>query len=72
MDSLKVLDPKGPIREADIVGHRDHVKAARLPVDFVKALLNHNDKGVTDTMRAGTCSKKSVKPLSQLRRRLCR
>jgi hypothetical protein len=23
------------------------VKAARLPVDFVKALLNHNDKGVT-------------------------
>jgi hypothetical protein len=23
------------------------VQAARLPVDFVKALLNHNDKGVT-------------------------
>jgi integrase len=22
-------------------------QAARLPVDFVKALLNHNDKGVT-------------------------
>ena len=24
------------------------VKAARLPVAFVKAILNHNDKGVTD------------------------
>lgn len=23
------------------------VQAARLPIDFVKALLNHNDKGVT-------------------------
>ena len=23
------------------------MQAARLPVDFVKALLNHNDKGVT-------------------------
>ncbi|GLR89805.1 hypothetical protein [Bradyrhizobium iriomotense] len=23
------------------------VQAARLPVDYVKALLNHNDKGVT-------------------------
>ncbi|WP_244567942.1 tyrosine-type recombinase/integrase [Bradyrhizobium erythrophlei] len=23
------------------------VQAGRLPVDFVKALLNHNDKGVT-------------------------
>jgi hypothetical protein len=26
MDSLKVLDPEGPIREADIVGHRGHVR----------------------------------------------
>jgi integrase len=23
------------------------VQASRLPIDFVKALLNHNDKGVT-------------------------
>ena len=23
------------------------VQAARLPIDFVKTLLNHNDKGVT-------------------------
>ena len=23
------------------------MQAARLPIDFVKALLNHNDKGVT-------------------------
>jgi hypothetical protein len=26
MDSLKVLDPEGPIREADIVGQRGHVR----------------------------------------------
>ena len=71
METSRATTPAVP-PTADIVGHRDHVKAARLPVDFVKALLNHNDKGVTDTMRAGTCSKKSVKPLSQLRRRLCR
>jgi integrase len=46
-------------------------QAARLPVDFVKALLNHNDMGVTG-MRATICSKRSAKPSWRLRRRCCR
>ena len=30
MDSLKVLDPEGPIREADIVCRPDHVRKVRI------------------------------------------
>ncbi len=42
--------------DGDLTGFTPHdlrrtaatiVQAARLPVDFVKALLNHNDNGVT-------------------------
>ena len=47
-------------------------QAARLPVDFIKALLNHSDKGVMASMRAGTCSKRSAKRSSRLKRRCCR
>jgi len=42
-------------------------QAARLPVDFVKALLNHNDKGVTGSMHAGICSRRSAKRFWRLR-----
>ena len=31
MDSLKVLDPEGPIREADVVGPPRHVRVVPQP-----------------------------------------
>ena len=41
-NKLKAFTPHDLRRTAATI-----VQAARLPVDFVKALLNHNDKGVT-------------------------
>jgi hypothetical protein len=38
-DSLKVLDPKPPIREADIVRHGGNVRF--VPKTDIGALLNH-------------------------------
>jgi hypothetical protein len=55
-----VLDPK-VVKSGNLAAFTPHdlrrmaatiVQAARLPIDFVKALLNHHDKGVT-----GVCAR---------------
>jgi hypothetical protein len=44
VDSLKVLDPKWPIREADIVGHRGHVrKVPQADMAHLIGLRGHED-----------------------------
>jgi integrase len=45
-------------------------QAARLPVDFVKALLNHNDKGVTDIYARWHMFEEKREAIWRLKRRL--
>jgi hypothetical protein len=56
----------------NLIAQRIFHRAARLPVDFVKALLNHNDKGVTRIYARWHMFEERAKQSRRLRRRCCR